>query len=258
MFYAVYIQLKEKKNKLCKMQQHVSHFSADFGKENVLLLTQGCKCFSKLDRNLDKVCLLQRADMCIWVTRSLPWGVGRVIFIAFFKHYRAIPIACQKVEESASFWFVYALFIVLGCPTSHNRYLLEWKKLKHTHKNKVKSVPWYQLGNYFKQLFRDLTVIHMNELCVMTSVVGCRLLWFCRAMSQYVGWLRWHMDLCLLLITAHMVDSLTWPWATVGSFFDLQPWASQSSCHSSHSVLRTTGVNGTFFTAIHHDCHPSL
>lgn len=29
-----------------------------------------------------------------------------------------------------------------------------------------------------------------------------------------------------------MVDSLTWAWATLGSFFDLQPQASQSSCHS--------------------------
>lgn len=30
-----------------------------------------------------------------------------------------------------------------------------------------------------------------------------------------------------------MVDSLTWAWATAGSFFDLLPRASQSSCHSS-------------------------
>lgn len=30
-----------------------------------------------------------------------------------------------------------------------------------------------------------------------------------------------------------MVDSMTWEWATVGSFFNLQPRAIQSSCHSS-------------------------
>lgn len=70
------------------------------------------------------------------------------------------------------------------------------------------------------------------------GVVVCRALWLCVA---------WLFQLFKMEITrsglpreaahgslsADMFDSLTWAWATLGSFFDLQPGASQSSCHSS-------------------------
>lgn len=39
-------------------------------------------------------------------------------------------------------------------------------------------------------------------------------------------------------LSADMFDSLTWAWATLGSFFDLQPRASQSSCHSSLTLSK--------------------
>lgn len=44
------------------------------------------------------------------------------IFIAFFKHYEGILIACQKVERSAPLWLA---FMVLKCPTAQNFDLLK-------------------------------------------------------------------------------------------------------------------------------------
>lgn len=62
-------------------------------------------------------------------------GGGRAIFIAVFKHYLGILIACQKVEKSTPFWLVEALFMVLDCPALQNFNLLERQK-KNTHTNK--------------------------------------------------------------------------------------------------------------------------
>lgn len=47
-----------------------------------------------------------------------------------------------------------------------------------------------------------------------------------------IVWSGFPLEVAKGSLPVDMVDSLTWAWATVGSFFDLQPQASQSSCHS--------------------------
>lgn len=72
-------------------------------------------------------------------------------------------------------------------------------------------------------------------------VVWCRLLtvsavWnghYVMRPSLWVGtWIFFFFFLPVDMIT---IDSRTRAWATLGSFFDLQPRASQSSCHSAHT-----------------------
>lgn len=78
----------------------------------------------------------------------------------------------------------------------------------------------------------------------------CNYFW-CSKCSEWLP--RWETYLCLLLITAQMVDSLTQAWTAVGLFFDLEPWGSQSPpTLLLHAV--TANVTGTPFIAVHQAC----
>lgn len=70
------------------------------------------------------------------------------------------------------------------------------------------------------------------------GVVVCRALWLCVAwlfqlFKMEIMWSGLPREVAHGSLSVDMFDSLTWAWATLGSFFDLQPRASQSSCHSS-------------------------